>query len=199
MSLYSSVEQAVNNAVPAPATGPVFPISEDYAKYAGAPDLEPIHLNPTFTDEAHAAYTDVDEPHGLTALVDAYGDIGGMTVSHFEESVSHEYEHWEAAQRLGATAGRFGIRFAYGERADFPGCNSYSQLFLQVHSLHTTKIGLAILATFPEKPSEGDMGAVRNMGYRDVDDIAQRAQHLNDQGVLLGDGRPYPLPRRKSS
>lgn len=196
MSAYEAAFIAYQNAALAPASGPVFDQGqiEALAAYAAAPDDEILDLSFELADAPNVASADASERtiEDFAALSIAVG----FSDEEMSAVVPHELAHWRMANQLGLHVGQFGVRFAIkqinGEEHDV------NQFFLHLPTRVTTKLGHAILYAAPDKPSEGDEAAYKALGYRDVDDIAERAQLLNERGVLLGNGQPYPIVRTKS-
>lgn len=194
--IYTSVIEAYENAVQVPPDGPAW-VSEGepfYRAYADLADTDPIQLPGVRTDSPNEALAEASESN-LDALSALCG-ILGFPEEWTKEVVPHELSHWKIAQQLGATAGQFGIRFTYRELEE--GTEHLAQLFLNLPGFTTTKLGFAIVQGAPDTPSKADEVAYTTMGYTDLDDIAARAQRLNNQGVLLNNGRPYPVLGERS-
>lgn len=189
MTYRADLERAMENALPRPRQA-----SADHSllKYADAPDSEPITLSKDYDNLAHRAYAST-EPGQLDELVSEFGRMG-YDITGMRPNVAHEQAHWNAAQHLGATVGRFGIHFGRDEIAGTP--HTYYRLFLQVPGLTMTKLGMAVMKAFPEDPSDGDEADYKALGYTDIDHIAERVRLANRREVL-GTGRGdtlYPVP-----
>lgn len=192
MTYRADIERALANAMPLAPNR--LPFDQSFlAEYADAPDAEPVVLPKDFVDHPHHAYASTT-PGDFEELVDELADMG-FDLSKLQDKLTHEQAHWEAAQRLGATAGRFGVLFNYEEVGGQT--RYYSRLFLETPGWDVSKLGLAIVKAFPDIPSDGDEADYRALGYTDRNHVAERARLANRHGLLRfipGRKGPYPVP-----
>lgn len=165
--------------------------------FAAEPDEHPVVINPdgfhidsgvwvpTYSNQYRALIRAAMEV--TTGRVDGY---------FMEYAVQHESEHAQAAQALGATAGMFGVKFYHSRDPSSKESVVEFRPFFAVDNLRTTKLGSALLAGYPERPSDGDLNDVKAHGYRGIEEITVRAMQRNAK--KQPDERFLPVPVKGS-
>jgi hypothetical protein len=130
-----------------------------------------------------------ETPEGFSEWMLTYYEAMSHSISKrhlrvVDRNAAHEDQHRTGISRLGPHAGRFLLQMAR-----FRGLAGVRALPSFVpYSLQTTRLGEAVAATYPEKPSEYDLQLMYSRGYGSVREVGRHA---------LEYGMPVPLSLQK--
>lgn len=108
----------------------------------------------------------------------------GDALINIDQQVHHEGQHGEAAIALGAASCLYLLRVCRNKE----GTDNAWQASHLPTGLTTTKIGLAVLSTYPDQLSNGDLWQMQEIGYRSVAEVGRVAKEY---------GLPLPLQVQK--
>lgn len=198
MSYHKAIEQALEHApvvrVDPDATLLPFEHQEIGADLSGESDNLPIHCNPgDLQREPNEVIAHSARASELRALIRAYYEVGDWEapLDYIETNVQHECEHLRAAQLLDARDTYFGITLSRVDTGQETG-TAYRPWLRNINFV-TTRLGAALIAGYPIEPTEGDKWDVQDMGYRSIDEIAQKALARNAARRKRSD-MYYPVP-----
>jgi hypothetical protein len=163
------------------------PAASDYAALRDLPDYAMVDVSAEFSDVPHAiGYA--DSPAGLLPIIRAIpASYPAATEAHLamlEAEILHEAEHAAAASALGCSS-RFCITMT-----PLPGGGVHARpCHSCVSSRPLSKLALASITAAPSRLSPDDLADLRDMGYRDADDVAERIREFNRRAC-----QPLPLP-----
>ena len=159
-----------------------------YTALHDQPDSALVKFVPA--DEVYPSEVIAKEPTRaeLGALVCAYFDIMGIRPDEamIDAFYGHESQHLKIARHLGAVGSKMGISLHLIPKVGGSEPVHSMHPFIEIGQLETTKLGVALITSYPEELSDGDKCDLAAMGYEDVSDVAQRLIRLP--------GEPYPLP-----
>jgi hypothetical protein len=179
----SAVEKAFNNAGPLvfmngcwqpddrqDRIAPMLPTD-----IARRPDDFPIIWPDTITPPDH--YVATESPEELQLAVREYLSIIGQDLPEDEITahVTHEAEHAAITQARGARASRFLLGIWKNDERTL--CEA--QLIHVPLGLRATKLTHALSFAYPTVPSEQDIAAVRELGYRGIEEVALKAEQAD--------------------
>lgn len=140
-----------------------------------APDTYPIRIGV----EKHyfpANVISVDTIGQLEEALEAYWDVTGrprLSKPEIKRQLSHEREHGDVAKIIGAQTVFYLLQVYQDPLQGYCGF----QLSESHNGFDTTKIGGAVIAAYPSRPSEADASVVTDFyGYPSVDEVARRAE-----------------------
>lgn len=190
MSLQSRIEQAVREAPV--VTNPLMSSSFEEFRRFSDDDIVPFNIGVFPVDMPGTVYVS-DAQELEEALRIAHATIFGYRPcdGNVKSSVRHELQHQSATRQAGHRGDSLLavdiIKTAQPNGSFLTGYYPY----ITVTDWHTTKLGIAAMAAYPSRPSDGDLRDIRAMGYEDIYDVARRIHQLN---VKSGTFRlPMPL------
>jgi hypothetical protein len=129
-----------------------------------------------------SAIVQVASPQELGRLLTEVGEGLKLRVPRdmIDATVEHEGQHGYAAGLLGATAVDYALRFVQGRTPRSYGDGLY---FYPVTSAHfPTKVPRlvdAAIAAYPSSLHEGDVAAIKNLGFTDSQEVADQIRESN--------------------
>ena len=162
------------------------------AELAFWPDNAPISMGTKELPELPGEII-VNDPVDLHFLLLSLKRVAlgeGRQVNHHAliNEIPHECQHSEMSARLKAKGSLYGLMLGYTATAE--GDQLVGQIEHFPRGLHTTKLGIALMAAYPAQPSGSDLALVNRLGYPSVADLGYRiALHNYTRNDTL------PLPR----
>jgi hypothetical protein len=161
-----------------------YPTGDLHVQLRDAPDdAQVIGWAEDFTDCEHVTYApDLDGLRKLAAELNASCQ-GDIDPAYLENQVLHEHAHAEAARATGFAKVRYGM-YVRREREGLPGGGYSVATHWRARIEHAapwglvTKLAYARIVAAPCRLSAGDEKALREMGYRDAEDVRDRLNRL---------------------
>ncbi len=199
----NNYDRAVVRAIEkAPAIDPRFPILNLSPSLGNplrdAPDDEPVYINNLDIRHPNAVYANMDDRAAMWSIFRAISHQRKVPLTVSEQKaqshITHEDEHFTAARLLGATGARLQVAFSWEVNVvdGTPGLLYWPAIV--VDEMRTTKLGHGLAAARPHRLSSGDRYLfTEELGFRDVDELADKARYHNRQS-LDSNANFYPIP-----
>ena len=155
-----------------------------HARLRGEPDdfIISNYWAQEFTEVENVTCADTaDELHILTSALNLRCQ-GQIDPAYIEAQIAHEAEHAAAARAVGFSRIRYGLGEWIERRTDgdvVTVTTHWQVMVFHVAPLRpVSKLAYAFIVAAPACLSAGDLEALRDMGYRDTEDVAARIRSL---------------------
>jgi hypothetical protein len=191
MNLHDRVRNAIINA---PLDGYISPADlHPPLGYRALDDDAPMHLDPYCHPDifGEVSLDWLEFPDALYMLAEAHAEVSGYHKSDEDLQAlnQHESEHMEVGKLLGASAVRISLRYTKPSKH-----STYRNVtaVTRFPNLRTTRLGGALIATYPWKPSPGDIVNVNVLRYSGVKEVGRHVEKFNRSRE--DPAAQYPLP-----